>query len=332
MPDSASKIVPIGDPVLVTLRVTIGIQDWPDARIEAWRNAARNHRHYQVHILLHSQPADMPAHPLECRPPRPTADQPERRMRIMSQAFYSHARLYDLMFPGGGPAVDFFRAEANRQGGSVLELGCGTGHKLIPIASDGHPCVGLDSSSDMLAEAQRKAKLRGVAVEWMQGDMRAFDLGGTFDFVFITANSLLHLHEAEDLVSCFRSVRRHLAPGARFLFDVFNPSVRLLAEADGVRRTRESLSFTDPDRGDVSVDVAEIYDAPAQVTRGTWYLSTESEPDFVVAPLEIRSIFPQELPLLVSLGGLRLVERFGAWSGQPFAADSPFQLCICESA
>ena len=253
-------------------------------------------------------------------------------MRIMSQSFYSHARLYDLMFPGGGSAVDFFRAEANRQGGSVLELGCGTGHKLIPIASDGHPCVGLDSSSDMLAEAQRKAKLRGVAVEWMQGDMRAFDLGGTFDFVFITANSLLHLHEAEDLVSCFRSVRQHLAPGARFVFDVFNPSVRLLAEAVGVRRTRESLSFTDPDRGDVSVDVAEIYDAAAQVTRGTWYLSTDSEPDFVVAPLEIRSIFPQELPLLVSLGGLRLVERFGGWSGQPFAADSPFQLCICGSA
>jgi SAM-dependent methyltransferase len=212
-----------------------------------------------------------------------------------------------------------------------LELGCGTGHKLIPIASDGHPCVGMDFSSDMLAEAQRKANERGVAVEWMQGDMRAFDLGRTFDFVFITANSLLHLQEAEDLVSCFRSVRRHLAPGARFVFDVFNPSVRLLAEADGVRRTRESLSFMDPDRGNVSVDVAEIYDAPAQVTRGTWYLSTDSEPDFVVAPLEIRSIFPQELPLLVSLGGLRLVERFGDWSGRPFAVDAPLQLCICES-
>src|SRR5215207_8208571 len=119
----------------------------------------------------------------------------------MSEAFYSHARLYDLMFPGGGPAVDFYRADANRQGGRVLEIGCGTGHKLIPIASDGHPCVGLDFSSDMLAEAQRKANERGVSVEWMQGDMRAFDLGRTFDFVFITANSLLHLHEAEDLVA-----------------------------------------------------------------------------------------------------------------------------------
>ena len=108
----------------------------------------------------------------------------------------------------------------------------------------------------------------GSAVEWMQGDMRAFDLGRTFDFVFITANSLPHLHEAEDLVSCFRSVRRHLAPGARFVFDVFNPSVRLLAEADGVRRTRESLSFMDPDGGNVSVDVAEIYDARRKLHAG----------------------------------------------------------------
>lgn len=248
----------------------------------------------------------------------------------MSDAFYSHARLYDLMFPGGGPAVDFYRGEVNRQGGRALELGCGTGHKLIPIAAEGHPCVGMDFSPEMLDEARRKADERGVAVEWVQGDMRDFDLGRTFDFVFITANSLLHLQEAEDLVSCFRAVRRHLAPGARFVFDVFNPSVRLLAEANGVRRTREALAFRDPDRGDVSVDVAEIYDSPAQVTRGTWYLSTDSEPDFVVVPLDIRSIFPRELPLLVSLGGLRLVERFGDWSGRPFAADSQLQLCICE--
>jgi SAM-dependent methyltransferase len=250
----------------------------------------------------------------------------------MSDAFYSQARLYDLMFPGGGEAVDFYRGEVGRQGGSVLELGCGTGQKLIPIAGDGYPCVGLDFSAEMLAEGRRKADERGVAVEWVRGDMRAFELGRTFDFVFITANSLLHLQESEDLVSCFESVRRHLAPGGRFVFDVFNPSVRLLAGADGVRRPRESLSFVDPERGAVRVEVAETYDAAAQVTHGTWYLSTDAEPDFVVAPLDIRSIFPRELPLLVSLGGLRLVERFGDWSGRPFAADSPLQLCLCESA
>lgn len=183
----------------------------------------------------------------------------------------------------------------------------------------------------MLSEARRKADERGLSVEWVQGDMREFDFGRTFDFVFIAGNSLLHLHDAADLMSCLRSVRAHLAPGARFMFDVFNPNVRFLADADGVRRTREALSFEDPDRGHVRVDVAETYDAADQVTRGTWHFSTDSEPDFVVAPLELRSIFPQELPLLLSLGGLRLVERFGDWSGRPFTGDSAIQLCVCES-
>ena len=185
----------------------------------------------------------------------------------MSERFYSDARLYDRLFPGAERAVDFYRAEADRQGGSVLELGCGTGHKLIPIASDGHPCVGLELSPDMLAEARRKAEARGVELEWVQGDMREFDLGRTFDLVIIAANSLLHLHEVRDLVDCFRSVRRHLAPGGRLVFDVFNPSVRMLAQADGARRRREELSFVDPDRGVVHVDVADTYDAATAPAR-----------------------------------------------------------------
>lgn len=250
----------------------------------------------------------------------------------MSRQFYSHATLYDLVFAGGDQAVAFYRAEADRQGGSVLELASGTGHKLIPIASDGHPCTGLELSPDMLVEARRKAHERAVTVEWVQGDMRQFDLGRTFDLVVIAANSLLHLHAADDLVSCFRSVRRHLAPGGRLVLDVFNPSARVLSQADGVRRRRDSLSFVDPDRGVVHVDVAETYDSAAQVTRGTWYFSTDTQADFVVAPLEIRSIFPQELPLLLSLGGLRMVERYGDWSRAPLTTDSGVQVCVCEPA
>lgn len=250
----------------------------------------------------------------------------------MSERFYADGRTYDRLFAGGEQAVAFYRAAAAERGGNVLELGSGTGHKLIPIAADGHPCVGLELSPDMLAEARRKAAERGVDVEWVQGDMRAFDLGRTFDLVIIAANSLLHLHESDDLVACFRSVRRHLAPGGRLVLDVFNPSVGLLAGADGTRRRRDALSFVDPDRGVVHVDVAETYDAAVQVTRATWHFSTDDEVDFLVAPLEIRSIFPQELPLLLSLGGLRLVDRFGDWSRAPFTADAATQICICAAS
>lgn len=70
----------------------------------------------------------------------------------------------------------------------------------------------------------------------------------------------------------------------------------------------------------------------AQVTRGTWFFSTEAEADFVVVPLEIRSIFPQELPLLLELGGLRVVDRLGDWSRTPFTADAALQIYVCERA
>ena len=51
-----------------------------------------------------------------------------------------------------GPQSTSTGPGAHRQGGRASENGCGTGHKLIPIASDGHPCAGLDFSSDTPAQ------------------------------------------------------------------------------------------------------------------------------------------------------------------------------------
>jgi hypothetical protein len=144
--------------------------------------------------------------------------------------------------------------------------------------------------------------------------------------VFVASNSLTHLHATGDIVNCFRAVRRHLASGGRFAFDVFNPSVQVLAGADGLRR--EKQRFADPERGEIRVDVEERYDAAAQVTRGIWYFSTES----VVSSVEVRSFFPQELALLLEAGGLRLVERFGDFERAPFTSETPTQVCICEAA
>jgi hypothetical protein len=37
---------------------------------------------------------------------RQVADDPARKVRVMSEQFYSDARLYDRLFPGGEQAVD----------------------------------------------------------------------------------------------------------------------------------------------------------------------------------------------------------------------------------
>lgn len=66
--------------------------------------------------------------------------------------------------------------------------------------------------------------------------------------------------------------------------------------------------------------------------RTDWYWSTAERKDFRHTPLELRQIFPQELPLLLEAGGLRLVERFGDFDRSPLTAASHRQVCVSVAA
>jgi SAM-dependent methyltransferase len=124
--------------------------------------------------------------------------------------------------------------------------------------------------------------------------MRNFDLGRKFGLVFIARNSLLHLHSTEDLLAAFAAIRRHMVPGGIFAFDIFNPDVRLLARPPGQRFPVfqvETDSF-----GNLSVEQTTDYDPATQVGRGRWYISAPGKPDAWILTLELRNIFPKELP------------------------------------
>jgi SAM-dependent methyltransferase len=252
---------------------------------------------------------------------------------VTIESFYSDPRLYDFMFPqplGAGSRAQFYVDLAVALGGRVLEVACGTGTILLPIALRGLECEGFDLSPEMLVRARARFEAVGGNVELYSGNMTDFDLRRQFKLIFVATNSLLHLHSANDLLQSFRAVRRHLASDGRFAFDVFNPNVRLLAGADGTRR--EIFRFDDPERGEVRVDARLRYDAADQVTRGVWYLSTEHDADFFTASLDVRNIFPQELPLLLDAAGLRLIHRYGDFALGPFAANSMHQVCVCMAA
>ena len=61
-----------------------------------------------------------------------------------------NARFYDAYFTGLEGEVDFYIDEALDADGPVLELGCGTGRVLLPIARAGVEITGLDVSADLL--------------------------------------------------------------------------------------------------------------------------------------------------------------------------------------
>src|SRR5262247_2576582 len=100
------------------------------------------------------------------------------------------ADLYDQVEPYRTRAdIGFFVEAALASKGPVLEVGCGTGRVLIPTARAGANIVGLDLSERMLDECRKRLRAEQEPVQsrvrLVNGDMRGFDLGRTFDLVTV---------------------------------------------------------------------------------------------------------------------------------------------------
>ncbi|KYG98884.1 class I SAM-dependent methyltransferase [Bradyrhizobium sp. DOA1] len=243
-------------------------------------------------------------------------------------SLYERPDLYDLMAPRDA-ILERFYVEIAREGGNrVLDLACGSGRLTIPLAQAGLEVVGADLSPAMLESARNQARAHAVEPGFVQADMRDFDLGGrTFETIIVAMNSVLHLHSLDDFKGFFGSVGRHLSPNGRLVFDAFLPDIALL-NADPDKRELIGTVVHD-DLGMITVEETARYEPLAQVRHVDWYWSSEAEKDFWQVKLPMRSIFPQEMPLLIASGGLRLITRFGDFDRGPLAAGSMRQICLC---
>lgn len=240
---------------------------------------------------------------------------------------YDDPVYYDYTYRRRREDVAFYQRAARQHGSPVLELAVGTGRVAVPLALEGHEVVGIDLHPSMLARARARAveaELPEARVSLLRGDIRAFDLGRRFPLVIAPFNGLLHLYEAEDLAACFASVRRHLQPGGRFVFDVRMPSVKELARDPS--REYAAGSFVHPTLG-VRVRYTEQfrYDALKQVQ----FVTLRFHPprgEVIETLLAQRQIFPNELRGLLRLGGLRLAKRLGGFDGQAMSPEAETQI------
>ena len=248
---------------------------------------------------------------------------------LSGSGLYQCPKLYDnIVTPDASEA--FYVEEAVSSGGPVLELACGTGRLTLPIGRQQIAVMGLDRSDDMLSTARRKAADEDLEIDFLRADMRRFSVGERFSMIFVAMNSLLHLTTVEDLRACFAAVRRHLLPGGRFVFDIFNPNLHLLVNHQKRRFTL--TEFPAHDRGGemVRVEEAVTYDADRQVARSTLYLIASDSTEVRLPPLKLRQIFPQELVALLALEGIALEARYGDFQRAPFTSRSAHQICVCR--
>src|SRR4029453_12002056 len=136
-------------------------------------------------------------------------------------------------------------------GGPVLEVASGTGRVLIPIARAGVQITGFDLSSTMLQVCQRRLLDEPEAVRsritLKHGDMRDFDLSGTFNLAILPFRPFQHLTNVDDQLSCLSSIHRHLVPGGQLVLDLFNPWLEGLVQDNGGKEIGEEPEFATPD-------------------------------------------------------------------------------------
>src|SRR5436190_19967167 len=197
-----------------------------------------------------------------------------------------HVR-FSVASPGGddlptdvvtyGPDVareDTLKLLGHVEGKRVLDLGCGAGHNAIALARHGAKVIGVDESSDQVADARAACEREGVKVELHHAPLAelAFIWADTID----AALSVHGLAPVDDLDRVFRQVDRVLRPEHPLVFSMPHPAFAMVDTDDPERRIRRS--YWDPAAidGDAPRTIHHLFTA---LGRANFRVDTVLEPE-----------------------------------------------------
>ena len=253
----------------------------------------------------------------------------------MTDEYAGAAEFYDYVVPYATRGdVEFYVDEALAANGPVLELGCGTGRVLIPIARAGVTIHGLDGSPAMLERCMKKLEAEPASVRSRvalhEGDMRSFKLQKQFALVTIPFRPFQHLLTVDDQLDCLRCVHSHLISDGRVILDLFNPSLDMLVnrplgvemiegppfEMPDGRSVTRSFKVSNPDRFEQVNDIELIYDVTHQ----------DGRKERQVHAFRMRYLFRYEAEHLLARAGFAVEQLYAGYDRSAYGSTYPGEL------
>jgi SAM-dependent methyltransferase len=213
---------------------------------------------------------------------------------------------------------------AEATGGPVLELGCGSGRLLVPLARAGFQVTGIDNSAQMLARAESRlsaetddvrARVRLLAADFTTSALKA----GPFRLIVFGYNTFMHLDETT-AANVLRQLPEVLRSDGRLLIDVENPFV-LTAAVDGPEWTVEGeLSAGEGETireltahksvpGEQAMDVRRVY----EVVESGHQIGSQ---------MRYHYLYPHQYELILSGAGFWMDALYGGYERERFEEDS----------
>lgn len=247
----------------------------------------------------------------------------------MRDDYTLYPELYDTVYEDYIEDISFYVVEAERAHGPCLELGCGTGRILLPVAAAGVDITGIDLSAPMIARARRHVAAQSeeirARVQLLQDDMRTFTLPTRFALITVPFRAFLHLMNVEDQIAALENIHRHLLPGGRLALNFFDPDLEVIVAntkipSGTLHRTGEE--FADPRSGNVLIEWATMhyYLQQQQIEQYFIYDELDSRGRVVTRhyrALRMRYIFRYEFEHLLARCGFSVEALYGSWDRGP---------------
>lgn len=254
------------------------------------------------------------------------------------------ARLYDAAYadiehlapgPGGEPPQDaaFLLDLIGPPPKAVLELGCGTGRVLIPLAEAGHDVVGVDGSAFMLEQLARKAARLPRSVldrlKWVEASWNDYELGAErFDAVVCPFSSFQRNITIEEQDRFLGLARRHLKPGGLLAIDAFFPDLARLASREVARHVIREFEV---DGVPWLLHEAVVrYPARQSFEVCMEYTRADGSGHPVEHRFELTWFLPRELARMIAANGLALEGVLDGYEGGPVHDDSQHQVVVAR--
>ncbi|ACL24799.1 class I SAM-dependent methyltransferase [Chloroflexus aggregans] len=241
------------------------------------------------------------------------------------------ARYYDADFRHFHDDIPFYREWARRTGDPILELMCGTGRVLLPLAAAGYRLTGVDLSPAMLAIARERLAAEGLTdqVTLIEADVRQMVLPENhFTLAFVAVNSFMHLTTIEDQLATLAAVRRTLTRKGILIIDLFNPDPLTITREDGRLQLERSYEL---DGCRVQKFVVIESDPAEQISHVT-FIYDETAGDGVVTrrtmQFTMRWLYRFELEHLLARAGFTLRAVYGSYDLEPYTTASPRLIAV----
>lgn len=233
---------------------------------------------------------------------------------------YDESKRYDAVDTRGDEeqTVAFLAGLAGPR--EALELAVGTGRIALPLMAAGVRVDGIELSPDMVDRMREKPG--GTDVDVTMGDMSRVATGRTYGLVYLVYNTIGNLLTQDDQVRCFENAARHLSGDGVFVLECRVPTAP----------SRPGHQFVEAEHVEVDHVVLGIgrYDPVSQVLDLNHV--RVSADGLVLRPIRLRLAHPPEFDLMARIAGLRLRDRWGGWTGEPFTAGSWRHVSVYERA